>query len=194
MTGTIEVISIKPLNEPDRFGNTFRASLKVGEDWISWGGIKKEAINVKDGGSWTELQKGMNIEFMYDENGSFKNIKKQSLSILDKSNAQPSQPKQSTSKQQQQSGGGFVNPAQRGQAMNLAAEVLGYKKADFGNAKKVVEAIKWYLDVCADFESLWDTAEKQRVAKNTPVEKEDKPPFKEDAPQYDEDIDFEDDI
>jgi len=163
--------------------------LKIGEDWYSFGSLKKDVINVKDGSGWTQVTKGMEVEFMFKENGSFKNVQKASFSITDKSNAQAT-----PAPKQQQSGGGFVNPAQRGQAMNLAAEVLGYKKADFGNAKKVVEAIKWYLDVCADFESLWDTAEKQRVAKNTPVEKEDKPPFKEDAPQYDEDIDFEDDI
>ena len=199
LSGTIEVVSIKPLNQPDRFGNTFRASLKVGEDWISWGGVKKEAIDVKDGSGWTQLAKGMQVEFMYDLNGDFKNIKKASLSITDKSNAQaapaPSQQASKPQAQQQQSSGGFVNPAARGQAMNLAAEVLGYKKADFENSSKIVAAIKWYLKSAKDFEALWDTAEKEIVAENTAKPKpkaapvEDKPPFDEDIDMgYDDDL------
>lgn len=194
LSGIIEAVSIKPLNQPDRFGNTFRASLKVGEDWISWGGVKKEAINVKDGGDWVQLSKGMQVEFMYDQNGSFKNIKKASLSITDKSNAQspaqdinhkPSKP------QQQSSGGSFVNPAEVGQCLNLAAEVLKLSKDDLVNPTKVKEAIAWYKQVRETFSELYPSVEAgskpKPKAKAAPVE--DKPPFDEDLDMnYDDDL------
>lgn len=199
VNGIIEVVSIKPLDNPDKYGNTFRASLKIGEDWYSFGSLKKDVINVKDGSGWTQVTKGMEVEFMFKENGSFKNVQKASFSITDKSNAQaapaPSQQASKPQQQQQQSGGGFVNPAMRGQAMNLAAEVLGYKKADFENSGKIVAAIKWYLKSAKDFETLWDTAEKEIVAENTAKPKvkaapvEDKPPFDEDLDMnYDDDL------
>lgn len=194
LQGTIEAVSIKPLNQPDRFGNTFRASLKVGEDWISWGGIKKEAINVKDGGDWVQLAKGMQVEFMYDQNGDFKNIKKASLSITDKSNAQSPAPSQQASKpQQQSSGGSFVNPAEVGQCLNLAAEVLKLSKDDLVNPAKVKEAIAWYKQVRETFSELYPSVEAgskpkpKAKSKATPVE--DKPPFDEDLDMnYDDDL------
>ena len=189
MTGTIEAVSIKPLPQPDNYGNTFRASLKIGEDWISYGTIKKETINVKDGNDWVQVAKGMDVEFMYKQNGDFKNIDKKSFTITDASNAQaPQAPRQQSApaQQPQQAGKNFVNPAMRGQAMNLAAEVLGYKEADFSDAKKIVYAIKWYLTSAKDFESLWDTAEKEIVAGNTPTPKKSKPKVEEPVDEYDD--------
>ena len=134
INGQVQAISIKPLNQPDNYGNTFRASVKVQDEFYSYGTLKKDSINIKNGSDWIELQKGMEVEFMYDVNGSFKNVKKQSFSILDATSAQPVQQRsQAPVKQQSSNGGSFVNPAMRGQAMNLAAEVLGYKESDFSD-------------------------------------------------------------
>lgn len=164
LTGIVEAISIKPMPEPDRFGNEFRGSIKVGEDWVSWGGLKKQSISYKEGDSYHELLKGMEIEFMYKQNGDFKNISKTTLSVLNTEGAQakaPSAPPpQRATTQAPQAKGGFVNPAARGQAMNLAVEVLGYKKDDFADSKKIVDAIQWYLKSAKAFEDLWSTAEK----------------------------------
>ena len=189
-TGKIEAISIKALPKPDNYGNTFRSSIKVGEDWFSTGTMKKESLDVKDGGGWTQLQKGMEVEFMYSINGDFKNADKKTFSITDSSGAQPAQQRsQAPVKQQSSNVGGFVNPAMRGQAMNLAAEVLGYKESDFSDPSKIIYAIKWYLTSAKDFEALWDTAEKAIVAGNTEIPK--KAPAKK-APPVVEDL-YEDD-
>lgn len=154
-SGIVEAVSIKPLPTPDRFGNEYRASVKVGEDWFSYGSLKKDKINVKVGDSWKQVEKGQEVEFMYTVSGDFKNVTKKSFSIL-------GEPKQSTAKPQAAPKSGapkqFVNPAQRGQAMNLAAEVLGYKQADFASEKKVIEAIQWYVTACDVFEDLWEKA------------------------------------
>lgn len=183
-TGVVEAVSVKEMPSADKFGNTHRANIKVGEDWYSYGTLKKPEINIKDGDSWKKLQKGFEVEFMYAQNGDFRNIQKKSFSIT-------GEPRQSTAKPQAQSkpqgsSKSFVNPAQRGQAMNLAVEVLGYKAEDFADEKKVVEAIQWYITACDVFEALWDKAEKDLIAKNqaVPEEEEEDTPFE---PDYDGD-------
>tara|TARA_R100000541_G_scaffold6156_1_gene13635 strand:+ start:86 stop:451 length:366 start_codon:yes stop_codon:yes gene_type:complete len=85
INAVVEAISIKEMPAPDKFGNTHRSNIKVGEDWFSYGTLKKAQINIKTNGEWNELQKGMEVEFMYDVKGDFKNIKKQSFSITDTS-------------------------------------------------------------------------------------------------------------
>ena len=199
LSGIIEAVSIKPLNQADRFGNTFRASLKVGDDWFSFGALKKEAINVKDGNGWTQLAKGMQVEFMYDLNGDFKNIKKASFSITDKSNAQaapaPSQQASKPQAQQQQSGGGFVNPAALGNAGNYLMHTLEFTHEDMMDDAKVTEGLVKYHKSREQLSKFWEKAEK--------LAKEDKPPFtptKKKAtkaePEYDEDLDmgYDDDL
>lgn len=171
LTGIVEAISIKPMNEPDRFGNEFRGSIKVGEDWVSWGGLKKQSISYKEGDSYHELLKGMEIEFMYKQNGDFKNISKTTLSVLNTEGAQakaPSAPPpQRATTQAPQAKGGFVNPAEVGQCLNLAVDVLHFDESDLLNKTKVTKAIKWYKEVRELFTELYPT-----VTTAPPVKKE----------------------
>ena len=156
LSGSIEAISVKPLAQPDNYGNTFRASIKIGEDWLSYGTLKKDAINVKNGSEWVEVQKGMGVEFMYKVNGSFKNIDKKSFTITDATSAQPVQQRsQAPVKQQSSNGGSFVNPAEIGQCLNLAVEVLKLDGKQLLDDTEVTKAIAWYKAVREKFNTLY---------------------------------------
>ena len=160
LSGIVEVISIKALNEPDRYGNLHRCSIKLGEDWVSWGTTKKPEISYKEGENYKTLQKGMEVEFMYKQNGDFKNISKTTLSVLSTEGAQaaapsaPAQP-QAAPAYKPQAKGSFVNPAEVGQCLNLAADVLGLDAEGLLDPAQVTEAIKWYKEVRELFTELY---------------------------------------
>jgi hypothetical protein len=161
LSGNVDAISIKALNEPDKFGNLHRCSIKVGEDWVSWGTTKKPEISYKEGDSYKTLQKGMEVEFMYKQNGDFKNISKTSLAVLSTEGAQAAPPPSAPAPQQAapaykpQAKGNFVNPAEVGQCLNLAADVLGLDAEALLDPSQVTEAIKWYKEVRELFTELY---------------------------------------
>jgi hypothetical protein len=174
LSGIVEAISIKALNEPDRFGNLHRCSLKLGEDWVSWGTTKKPEISYKEGESYKTLQKGMEVEFMYKQNGDFKNISKTSLAVISTEGAQAATP----SAPAQQAAPAYkkpyvssnVNPAEVGQCLNLAADVLGLDAEALLDTTQVTEAIKWYKEVRELFTELYPTVEVGKpVVKEKPV-------------------------
>ena len=170
--------TVKFGDENKTFTHRHTVQMETGE-WIGFGESDMDAFKVKDDdGKWTILGAGSEVLIKYTESpcGSFKNAKKTNLTLLDlvageayNAPAKAQQAPQTHNAGQPASKGSFVNPAARGQAMNLAAEVLGYKEADFSDAKKIVYAIKWYLTSAKDFESLWDTAEKAIIAGNTVI-------------------------
>ena len=162
----VEALSIKEMPQPDNYGNTYRANIKVGEDWYSYGAIKKDAIDIKKGDEWVQLQKGMEVEFMYDQNGDWKNIKKKTFSILSTDTPKKAEPAKKVGNNFTPKGTSNVNPASRGQAMNLAAHVLGYTAEDMLDREKVYKAIKWYQDTCDFFDSNWEAALKQEIQEN----------------------------
>jgi hypothetical protein len=173
LSGIVQNIYIKSLSEPDRFGNLHRCGFKIGEDLVSWGTTKKPEISYKEGEDYKQLQNGMEVEFMYVQNGDFKNIKKTSLAVLSTEGAQAAPP--SAPAQQQaapaykaQAKGSFVNPAEVGQCLNLAADVLGLDAEALLDPTQVTEAIKWYKEVRELFTELYPTVE---VSKPVAVEK-----------------------
>jgi hypothetical protein len=174
LSGTVEAISIKALNEPDRFGNLHRCSIKLGEDWVSWGTTKKPEISYKEGDDYKTLQKGMEVEFMYVQNGDFKNIKKTSLAVISTEGAQASPPPSAPAQQQAAPAykkpyvSSNVNPAEVGQCLNLAVDVLGLNTEELLDPKQVTIAIKWYKEVRELFTELYPTVE---VSKHVVVEK-----------------------
>jgi hypothetical protein len=165
LSGIVEAISIKALNEPDRFGNLHRCSIKLGEDWVSWGTTKKPEISYKEGENYKTLQKGMEVEFMYVQNGDFKNIKKTSLAVISTEGAQASPPPSAPAQQQAAPAykkpyvGGTINPATVGACLNLAIEVLGYTKSDFEDEGKLKEAILWHKTTFDRMMELYPTVE-----------------------------------
>jgi hypothetical protein len=166
LQSTIEAIAIKPLPQPDNYGNTFRVGMKFGEDWYSYGTIKKDQLDVKVGNDWVTVTKGMEVEFMYKVNGDFSNIEKKSFSVTNQEGGvAPRQAQQQAPQQQGQqqqapaSKGSFVNPAEVGQCLNLAVECLGFSSADCTNPDKVVEAIQWYKRTRQLFSTLYPTVD-----------------------------------
>jgi hypothetical protein len=161
LSGIVEAISIKALNEPDRFGNLHRCSIKLGEDWVSWGTTKKPEISYKEGDEYKTLQKGMEVEFMYKQNGDFKNISKTSLAVISTEGAQaaatPSAPaqQQAAPAYKPQAKGGFVNMAEVGQCLNLSVDVLGLNQEELLDPTQVTAAIKWYKEVRELFTELY---------------------------------------
>jgi hypothetical protein len=172
LSGIVQNIYIKSLSEPDRFGNLHRCGFKIGEDLVSWGTTKKPEISYKEGEDYKQLQNGMEVEFMYVQNGDFKNIKKTSLAVLSTEGAQaapPSAPaQQAAPAYKPQAKGSFVNPAEVGQCLNLAADVLGLDAEALLDPTQVTEAIKWYKEVRELFTELYPTVE---VSKPVVVEK-----------------------
>jgi hypothetical protein len=180
LSGIVEAISIKALNEPDRFGNLHRCSIKLGEDWVSWGTTKKPEISYKEGESYKTLQKGMEVEFMYKQNGDFKNISKTSLAVISTEGAQAAAP----SAPAQQAAPAYkkpyvssnVNPAEVGQCLNLAADVLGLDAEALLDTTQVTAAIKWYKEVRELFTELYPSVEVSKpVVKEKPVKAAKKP-------------------
>ena len=191
LNATIEAIAIKPLAQPDNYGNTFRVGMKFGEDWYSYGTIKKDQLDVKVGNDWVNVQKGMEVEFMYKVNGDFKNVDKKSFSITNQESGVAARPPQQAPQQSAnntQSKGSFVNPAEVGQCLNLAVECLGFSSADCTNPDKVVEAIQWYKRTRQLFSSLYPTVDLEEElpkAKPKPKAKPTPAPVVEDS--YDDD-------
>jgi hypothetical protein len=165
LSGIVQNIYIKSLSEPDRFGNLHRCGFKIGEDLVSWGTTKKPEISYKEGENYKQLQNGMEVEFMYKQNGDFKNISKTTLSVISTEGAQaaapPSAPAVSGGLRQDgpiskpQAKGNFVNPAEVGQCLNLAVDVLGLNQEELLDPQQVTEAIKWYKEVRELFTELY---------------------------------------
>ena len=176
-SGQIEVLSIKPLQQPDNYGNTFRCSIKVGEDWYSYGSLKKDTLSVKKGDSWVQVAKGMDIEFMYDVSGDFKNIRKKSFEVV--GDAPPPQQQQAPQKAPvAKTGYVNINPAEVGQCLNLAESCIGLTKDELLDKEKVTQAIAWYKAVRELFTELYPDTKAQTPAG-------DPAPFVED--EFDED-------
>jgi hypothetical protein len=162
LSGIVQNIYIKALNEPDRYGNLHRCGFKIGEDLVSWGTTKKAEISYKEGENYKQLQNGMEVEFMYKQNGDFKNISKTTLSVLSTEGAQAAPPPSAPAQQQAapaykapQAKGEFVNGAIIGQCLNLAVNTLGLSKDDVLDRDKVAEAIKWYKESVELFTELY---------------------------------------
>lgn len=184
---TIDSVSVKELPQPDKWENTHKRSIKIGEDWYQCGSSKFDKFNVKQDGEWVDVTKGCKVEFMYKENGNFKNVDMKTLTVVAKGEApapKASAPKGGKAIPQNKD---FVNPAEVGQCLNLAADVLGLGEKDLLNPKRVKEAIQWYKEVRELFTELYHAVTTEVPKKKAPVKK------KTPEPEYDEDIPFEED-
>lgn len=175
----VEALSIKEMPQPDNYGNTYRANIKFGEDWYSYGAIKKDAINIKKGDEWVQLQKGMEVEFMYDQNGDWKNIKKKTFSILSTDTPKKTEPAKKVGNNFTPRGDTDINPATVGACLNLALSVLGYKKEDFDDEQKLKDAIAWHKGTFSRIMALYKIV--------PPLEAEAPQPKKKEAPKPTED-------
>ena len=165
ISGTINKIYPNAIEGGDQFGNTFRHTvyLKNVDGGFSFGSSKSEELYLKSSG---ELRAGDTIEFMFDENGKYKNVKRGSVqktaAAEDKGGSSSSPPAGKTKAQgsASQSFGG-PNPAMLGQIMNFAKDLLGYSTEDLLDVDKVREAIIFYKESRALFEDNYEAADKE---------------------------------
>lgn len=179
---TVDAVVVKELPKPDQYKNTHRRSLKIGEDWYSCGSGKSDKFNAKTSdGDWHTLSKGDKVEFKFNINGDYKNVDMKTFSVV-AVNPSPQQQRSKTVVSSAPANKDFVNPAEVGQCLNLAADVLGLKEKDLTNPEKVKQAISWYKEVRELFSKVYPTVEagKNESKKKAAPKKEDPPPFDED--------------
>ena len=118
--GVVSAISAKEIPE-DRFGNTYRLSIKVGDDWIGLGSGKKPDIGVKEGDSWHTLSKGDEVALVVEENNGYLNGQKKTLKVTKKGSGSVS----SSSKSDSSRGAVAAKPAPANSGVDWAAKDAG---------------------------------------------------------------------
>lgn len=90
-SGVVEVVKITKLETPDKFQNTNKASLKIGDDWVNVSAFKSNRDNLtyqeKDK-TWVEVTKGCEVKFVVSArewNGkTYYEVKKSGLKVTKK--------------------------------------------------------------------------------------------------------------
>ena len=90
-SGVVEVVKITKLDTPDKFQNTHKASLKIGDDWVNVSAFKSNRDNLtyqeKDK-TWVEVTKGCEVKFVVSArewNGkTYYEVKKYGLKVTKK--------------------------------------------------------------------------------------------------------------
>lgn len=183
----VEAISIKPLSEPDRYGNTFRASVKFGEDWYSWGSLKKQEINFKNGSGWHQLAKGDEIEGMYKQNGDFKNIQPKTVTLIAEGKGAPAPQAKPAAKT---SGEPFINPSAIGNAGNYLMHCLEFTHSDMMDDEKILEGLVKYHESREQLYKFWIKAEGMTSSRGKKAEKPltEKHKANVETPEYDDEV------
>lgn len=174
--GTVEAVSVKPIPNPNakekEWGHTHRASIKIGEDWFSMGGKKdgEKTIFTKSG----LIGVGAEVEFIYIENGDFKNVNRGSITVKKAADPIQSAPKKAYIKG---SSDQYANGAQIGQCINLAVE-LGLAKSyeDLKKPATIQKAITHYKETKDLYSKAWDSA-KGKPAEPVKVDLDNETPF-----------------
>ena len=89
--GKIEKIVSKPI-PADKYENVFRLSVKVGEEWVGLGGVKKEGLSIQKGKEWINLKEGDEVVITAEENGDFLNAKRSDVKLIKAAIATPGSP------------------------------------------------------------------------------------------------------
>ena len=106
-SGVVEVVKITKLDTPDKFQNTHKASLKIGDDWVNVSAFKSNRDNLtyqeKDK-TWVEVTKGCEVKFVVSArewNGkTYYEVKKSGLKVTKKATENASGEATSNSKPQ----------------------------------------------------------------------------------------------
>ena len=185
LQGTVQQVFVKKLDAPKSFEyqgktitNTHSRSLKVNDQWVGLGDYSPKFDEM--GSTWTKngtLQAGTEVVVNYTESpcGKYKNAKIGNIMITGgKTDPVPrnDQP-QASGSSQGSSYSGKANPAEVGQAINLAQSVLGYTQGDLSDPSKAREVIAWYKETKELWTKLFDEPVKAEPAPQAPPEPED---------------------
>lgn len=83
--GVIEVVVVKEMPKPDKYGNTYRVNFLIEGDWFSWGNSKSGDRAVRFGKKGATFKKGDKVGFRYKQNGDFKNVDNSSFEVTESS-------------------------------------------------------------------------------------------------------------
>lgn len=153
--GTVEAISLKEMPSPDRYDNTHRMSILLNGDWYSVGATKGGTYINKD---VKELTKNSVVNFKYEQNGDFKNIKKPTFEVTQKGESTPPAARTNVAQGSASSG---VNPAAVGQCLNIGLELGILNKDNLFDPNAQREAIITYKKVKDELTNLWDAADNE---------------------------------
>lgn len=165
ISGTINKIFCSPIEGGDQFGNTHRHSvyLEGVEGAFGFGSRKTDKLYIKSAGG--EVRIGDEIEFMYQQNGKYKNAKPATVVRTKEATNRDSgtqSPVNGGQGRPQSVDNGQPNPAAVGQVLNLAVELKLINKLgelqDVNVARAVVAEVKAAKAAIA---AVWNDAEKQ---------------------------------
>lgn len=189
--GVIEVVSSKEIPE-DQYGNTFRRSFKLegNDQWFGVGAGKKGDISIKVGSDWHTLSKGDVVEFMYEQNGQYANVKTTKITVKKNGGGAKAPAPSSTTKTQAAPGrsGSFDSGIKTGHALNNAVQLaIAQGKTDMVTIEKLAaDILKLSRKIEQNFESYF--AEEKKDVKLPP-----EPKAKKEVKAL-ADVDFDDDI
>lgn len=166
--------TVKFGNEEKTFTHRHTIQMETGE-WIGFGESDLADFVVKDDNDkWAVLGTGSEVLIKYEENGDFKNAKKANLVVLDLVVGEKFEGSQQSSNNapSNNSKGDNVNPAEVGQCLNLAVEVLGLDGKQLLDDTEVTKAIAWYKAVREKFNSLYSGVESTGTPEKKPAKKE----------------------
>ena len=165
LQGTVQQVYVKKFDQPKvskpfkdshtgemkTITSTHSRTMKINDQWVGLGDYSPKFD--ESGSTWTSngtLQAGTEVVVNYTEstgkNGTvYKNTKLSKVMITGgKTDPVPRADQPQSSGGASSSYSGKANPAEVGQAINLAAQVLGYTQADFSDASKISSAVAWY--------------------------------------------------
>ena len=165
--GKIEKIVSKPI-PADKYENVFRLSVKVGEEWVGLGGVKKEGLSIQKGKEWINLKEGDEVVITAEENGDFLNAKRSDVKLIKAAIATPGSPlppKKPTAAAQSSST--FVDrdlEIKAGMFFNKAVEVAIAQKGQAVSKQSVVQAYQMLEEAYAECRSAKKAPEPRDVA------------------------------
>lgn len=182
ISGTVNKIYVNSINQ-DQFGNCFKHTvyLKNVEGAFYFGSSKSEDLYLKSTG---EIRVGDTIEFMFEENGKYKNVKR---ATVIKNSAAESKGSLPLRKSKSQGGESYsteyddrpIGPV-IGQCLNFGIDlgIIDINNTDDPNA--IRNTIIAYRRLKRQIYDLWDAADKEPQ------------PFVDESPQeqFDDDIPF----
>lgn len=145
--GKIEKIVSKPI-PADKYENVFRLSVKVGEEWVGLGGVKKEGLSIQKGKEWINLKEGDEVVITAEENGDFLNAKRSDVKLIKAAIATPGSPLPPKSKSDN-----YGDGARRGMLFNNAVAICLAKYGAKISKTHVVEHYSMLEEWCAECES-----------------------------------------
>lgn len=212
-TGVIERVHSTELDEEDRFGNTYRTSIKLDDgEWYGLGGGKKPDVSIKHNGGWHTLAEGDTVEVVYKVNGKYRNAKRSTLTLEEAGEGGGSSNQSSNRGSGSsgsvagkggaaRSGGNQLAGIKVGHALNNAVNLaIAEKDLSLSNIRLNAEnIIRLSAELEADFDNI--TADPAPVADNAKTEKpkrkapakkkaEPEPEPEDDDDRFDDDVPF----